>query len=163
MAAAGEKRFTQKSTGKTFHPVTSSHRSGLPGGGAPLLLSPLLAGSGPERAGEWLRVECLPARAAPPVVMSTATTTPADGAPFRSTHTPMLSVKSGRQRLKTTYIGRLRPRSDHSVSVDCSVDRTHTGANSCTCTRTHTHMHAVSLGHTPEMDYSEAEACQDAN
>lgn len=63
--------------------------------------------------------------------MSTAVTTPTDGSAFRSTHTPMQSVKSGRQRLNTTYMGRLRPRSDHSVSVDCSVDRMQTGANSC--------------------------------
>lgn len=75
----------------------------------------------------WL----LPARTAPPVVMSTAVTTPTDGSAFRRTHTPMQSVKSGRQRLNTTYMGRLRPRSDHSVSVDCSVDRMQTGANSC--------------------------------
>lgn len=64
--------------------------------------------------------------------MSTAVTTPTDGTPFLSTHTPMLSVKSGRQRLNTTYMGRLRPRRDHSVSVDCSVERIHTEANSYT-------------------------------
>lgn len=63
--------------------------------------------------------------------MATATTTPTEGTPFLSTQRPMLSVKSGRQRLKTTYMGRLRPRRDQSVSVDWSVDRTQTGANSC--------------------------------
>lgn len=72
-----------------------------------------------------------PASAAPAVVMRTAMTTPTEGTPFRSTHTPMASVKSGRQRLKTTYMGRLRPRRDHRVRVDCRVERTHTGANSC--------------------------------
>lgn len=75
---------------------------------------------------------CLPARAAPAVVIATAVTTPMDGIPFLSTHTLMLSVKSGRQRLNTTYMGRLRPRSDHRVRVDCSVERMHTGPNSCT-------------------------------
>jgi hypothetical protein len=38
----------------------------------------------------------------------------------------MPSVASGRQRLNTTYMGRLSPRRDHSVRVDCSVDRMHT-------------------------------------
>lgn len=69
----------------------------------------------------------------------TAVTTPMDGTPFLSTNTPMLSVKSGRQRLNTTYMGRLRPRRDHRVRVDCSVERIHTEANSCTETnKTHT-------------------------
>lgn len=76
-------------------------------------------------------VVCLPASAAPPVVMITAITTPTDGTPFLRMHTPMLSVKSGRQRLNTTYIGRLRPRRDQSVRVDCSVERMHTEPNSC--------------------------------
>lgn len=74
---------------------------------------------------------CLPASAAPPVVIITAITTPNEGTPFLSIHTPMLSVKSGRQRLNTTYMGRLRPRKDHRVRVDCSVERIHTGPNSC--------------------------------
>lgn len=71
--------------------------------------------------------------------MITAVTTPMDGTPFLSTNTPMLSVKSGRQRLNTTYMGRLRPRRDHRVRVDCSVERIHTEANSCTEKQIHTH------------------------
>lgn len=34
----------------------------------------------------------------------------------------MMRVTRGRQRLKTTYMGRLSPRSDHSVKQDCRVE-----------------------------------------
>lgn len=60
--------------------------------------------------------------------MSTAASTPGEGAPFLSTSTPMSMVTRGRQRLKTTYMGRLRPRSDQSVRLDCSVESTVTAA-----------------------------------
>lgn len=69
-----------------------------------------------------------PASAAPQVVMRTATRTPGEGMPSRSTRAPVRRVTRGKQRLKTTYMGRLRPRSDQRVRVDCSVARAATAA-----------------------------------